>query len=317
MKTTGNEMAAASAMMVEAMQAVTNTQQGHPSGSMQEGEVYNMTSGLLPCVCVAMYETVLSPQVFEENLNDGEAEFFYNVVCWDDWKKALTEASQEYLDRNVVEDLKKYGLVSIEAESIWSPKYYNYHQDELCMNITMRKDWQDIMRTKVEEWRDREDVKEYIHENWRSYSGYVNFMPESLDEILTEDNEDRQLAAFLTLAMVVEGVKMDAGDIMDEINDWYMVDFSEYDRVCVIDEYYDVEADAWELLNLWDNDLKWDMLYHDLFDKIGDPWRRTQSLSGKKDPCTTFEANSDGKRMLFWAALNHYTVEDLYEMAAA
>lgn len=311
-----NNMAAASAIMLQAGQAITGS--NNHQQEQKEPERYFMTSGLFSCVCVAMYETLLSPQVFEEHMNDDEEEFYYDTVDWDDWKKALTEAAQDYLDDTVIDVLRDYGLLGIKAQDIWSPKYYNYHQDELEMSINMVAGWQQIMAEKVAAWQDNEAVMRYISKHWRSCSGYVNFMPESLDEILTEDNEDRQLAAYLTLALVAEGVDLDYGNIMEDLY-YRMDDFSDYDRVNVIEEYYGDVNEAQELLALWQDDLKWNELYWDLRNKIGSPWRYDKDcerLDGVKDCGFEWQADSDGKRMLFWAVKQELTVKDLYDMAA-
>ena len=166
--TSANNMAAASAIMLQAGLAITKV--NNHQDEAKEPERYYMTSGLFSCVCVAMYETLLSPSVFEESINDGEEEFYYNTVDWADWKKALTKAAQDYLNDSVIDVLRNYGLLDIEAQDIWSPKYYNSHQDELEMSITMEANWRDIMAEKVAAWQDNEAVKRYISKNWRSCS---------------------------------------------------------------------------------------------------------------------------------------------------
>lgn len=309
-----NSMAAASAIMLQAVSEITAT--GHQD-SQKEPEVYNMTSNLFPCICVAMYDTVLSPNYFLESKNESEDQYMYDTLSWDDWKTELLKVSQSYINSNVIESLKNYGLLNIEACSIWSPKYYNYHNDELVMDVTMKADWQDTMKEKIESWRDRYDVKEYISENWRSYSGYVNFMPESLDEILTEDDEDRQLAAYLTLAMLVEGKLRHHSDILEELH--YSMDekFSDYESVNVLHEYMD-KQEADKLLDLYNNDDSWNELYWSLVEKIGFVWLHEgpDYLLGKKDSDYQFNAKSDGERLLFWAIEKELTVNDLKDMAA-
>jgi hypothetical protein len=186
------------------------------------------------------------------------------------------------------------------------------------MDVTMQQGWKEIMTAKINDWRGRQDVIDYIKKYWRSYSGYVNFMPESLDEVLTEDDEERQLAAYLTLALVAEGTLQDAGDIMEDLY-YRMDDFSGYDRVNVISEYLDDSDEADRMIELWQDDLRWNDLYWNLRDKIGSPWRHDKDcerLSGKEDCGYVWQADSDGKRMLFWAVKNEHTVEDLYDMAA-
>ena len=315
-----NSMEAASAILLQAASGITDVNNGRqePDSEADGGEVYNMTSGLFPCVCVAMYETVLSPQMFEESMNDDEEEFYYDTVRTDDWKKSLTEAAQEYLNDSIIDVLKDYGLINIEAVEIWSPKYYNYHQDELVMDVTMQQGWKEIMTAKINDWRGRQDVIDYIKKYWRSYSGYVNFMPESLDEVLTEDDEERQLAAYLTLALVAEGVNLDCGEIMYDLY-YRMDDFSDYHRVNVVEEYYSNTDEAQELICLWNDDIRWNDLYWDLFNKIGSPWshdKDCERLSGKEDCGYVWQADSDGKRLLFWAIKQELTVKNLQDMAA-
>jgi hypothetical protein len=63
----------------------------------------------------------------------------------------------------------------------------------------------------------------------------------------------------------------------------------------------------------------WNELYWSLRDRIGSPWRHDKDcerLDGIEDCGFSWQADSDGKRMLFWAVKNEHTVEDLYSMAA-
>ncbi len=320
MTTSANNMAAASAILLEAGQAVIDSvknQAQQAAGDAENSRAYYFTSNLFPCVCVAMYETILSPQMFEDDLNEGEEEFNYCTVSLEDWDSELIKVAQEYINDSVIERLKNYGLINIEATDIWHPKYYNYHNDELLMTITMQQDWQSIMAEKVAEWQNNAAVKEYISKYYHSYDGYVNFMPESLAEVLTEDNIDRQLAAFLTLAMVAEGMELNCNNIMEELH-YRMEDFSDYKRLNVIEEYLGSEYQAEELLKLWNDDWEWNNLYWTLVEKKGWIWRQpeTRSLHGKEDYAYSWDADSDGKRLLFWAAQNGYTVNDLKAMAA-
>lgn len=311
-----NNMAAASAIMLQAGLAIADSNRQQQAA--KESEVYNLSSGLFPCVCVAMYETLLSPQFFEDNINEGEEEFSYITVDFDDWKKSLAEAAQDYLKDSIIDVLRDYGLLDIKATGIWSPTYYNFNQDELIMDVTMQQGWQSIMAAKVAAWQDREDVKAYISKHWRSFSGYVNFMPESLAEVLTEEDEERQLAAYLTLALVAEGVNLDCGDIMEDLY-YRMDDFSDYHCYNAIEEHYADTDEADKLLDVWNDDSRWDMLYWSLVEKIGSPWshdKDCERLSGKADPCFGWRADSDGKKLLFWAVKQQLTVKDLQDMAA-
>jgi hypothetical protein len=135
--------------------------------------------------------------------------------------------------------------------------------------------------------------------------------------VLTEDDEDRQLAAYLTLALLVQNQLYSASEIMEDLY-YRMDDFSDYQSANVIDEHYDCEADGWELQKLWNNDTAWNQLYWDLAHTIGFKWLHeadSDELQGIADPCTRYQADSDGKRLLFWAVNHQYTVADLRGMA--
>ena len=309
-------MAQASAIMLQAVTAITTAYQ-EAQEAPKEPEVYNMTSNLFPCVCVAMYETVLSPNFYLEYMNDGDDPYYYTTMDWSDWKTELVKVAQKYIDDNVIDCLQDYGLLKIEADHIWSPKYYNFHQDELNMTISMQQGWQQIMAQKVAEWQDNEAVKKYISTYWHSYDGYINFMPETLAEVLTEDDEDRQLAAYLTLALLVQNQLYSASEIMEDLY-YRMDDFSDYQSANVIDEHYDCEADGWELQKLWNNDTAWNQLYWDLAHTIGFKWLHEgpDYLRGKKDSDYEFRPKSDGERLLFWAVENQLTVDDLRRLAS-
>lgn len=310
-------MAAASAIMLQAVTAITTSHQ-EAQEAPNEPEVYNMTSNLFPCVCVAMYETILSPNFYLESMNEGDDPYYYTTLDWSDWKTELTKQAQEYIDANVIGSLQDYGLLKIEADHIWSPKYYNYHQDELVMTITMQPGWQQIMAQKVQEWQNNEAVKKYISTNWHSYDGYINYMPETLAEVLTEDDEDRQLAAYLTLAMLVEGSLRPYSEVHEWLYEAMNCNFGDYERVNVINEHYDDEAEAEELQQLYANDDQWNQLYWGLAHTIGFKWLHEgpDYLRGKKDSDYQFNAKSDGERLLFWAVENQYTVADLRRLAA-
>ena len=285
-------------------------------------DVFYLNSNLFPLVCVQMYETQLSPSAYEDymrNLDEGEpdGDFTYYVVNYEDWKKELVLVATNYIKQNFLPLLQKYGVESIEGTGIWSPKYYNYTGDALEMTITMKEGWEQTMEESLQKFAEITDCRRYVCENWHSHSGFISFMPKTVEDVLTERDEERRLAAYLTLALVYEDVLEDAGDSLENLWEAGMYEFSDYDHINVLEEYM---GDGYmELIDLYNNDLKWNELYWQLVAKIGFPWLHepeTLSLEGKKDCDYQFNANCDGKRLLFWAAIHQHTVKDLYDMAA-
>jgi hypothetical protein len=183
----------------------------------------------------------------------------------------------------------------------------------------MQQGWQQIMAQKVAEWQNNESVKKYISTNWHSCDGYINYMPETLAEVLTEDDEERQLAAYLTLAMLVEGSLRPYSEVHEWLYDAMSCNFGDYKRVNVINEHYDNEDEAEELQQLYANDDAWNELYWDLAHQIGFKWLHdadSRELVCEGEYYARFHADSDGERLLFWAVNHQYTVADLRDMAA-
>ena len=286
--------------------------------------VFNIDSNLFPLVCVQMYETQLSPMAYEDymrELDKGEpdGDFTYYTVDYSDWKKELVTVATNYIKENFLKVLKKYGVEDIKGTGIWSPREYNFTGDALDMEITMQDGWEAIMERSLQTFSEISDCRRYVCENWHSYSGFISFMPQTVEDVLTESDEERRLAAYLTLALVYEDVLEPAGDSLENLWEAGMYEFSDYDHINVIDEYMNNEYETARLIDLWNDDCRWNELYWRLAEKVGFLWLHepeTLCLEGKKDSGYQFGADSAGKRMLFWAAIHQHTVEDLYSMAA-
>ena len=286
--------------------------------------VFNINSNLFPLVCVQMYETQLSPSAYEDymrELDKGEpdGDFTYYTVDYSDWKKGLVTVATKYIKENFLKVLKKYGVEDIKGTGIWSPREYNFTGDALDMEITMQNGWEAIMERSLQTFSEISDCRRYVCENWHSRSGFISFMPQTVEDVLTESDEERRLAAYLTLALVYEDVLEPAGDSLENLWEAGMYEFSDYDHINVIDEYMNDEDETARLIDLWNDDNKWNELYWRLAEKVGFLWLHepeTLCLEGKKDCDYQFNANSDGKRLLFWAAIHQHTVDDLYSMAA-
>ncbi len=285
---------------------------------MQAGDIkkYDLNSNIFPCICVAMYETILDPAYVKERENEGLDDFYYITFNRDDYKKEMLLQAQEYINDRIISCLKNYGLESIETSDIDSPKYYNYRNDELDMVVSMQAGWKNIMLANIEKWRDSEKINKFISKEWKSYDGYINFMPESLDELINETDQEKQLAAYLTLSLLAENNLKDRYYMLDEFYAFYMCDFTDFKHNFVFEEYLD-KPEAENMLKLWNDDFKFNELYWDLREKIGAPWHyQYNMLESCDDPDLSWNADSDGKRMLFWALKNGYTVNDLYKMVA-
>ena len=94
---------------------------------------------------------------------------------------------------------------SMTFDGIWSPREYNFKNDELELTIVLKADWQktfaDFMQNNYE-W-----LKERIHKDWSSRDGFMSFMENDIDEwprCLFEDGDDRYIECIITYMMYRE-----------------------------------------------------------------------------------------------------------------
>lgn len=184
-------------------------------------EKLRLNTSLFPIADVAMYGTIL---------DSGEMEYYLNMleeeqieINQDKYEKELVYVSSEFIKDNILEPFNKYGTVSIENFSLYKPAYYNYQNDMLCFDVTLSDDFDYIMKKYVSEFAKEEKFKKYIEEHWQSRSGFISFMPESIDEILRPSKHFNmrvhQVAAFLTLCILNEDGLFE--EIDDSINKFY------------------------------------------------------------------------------------------------
>ena len=145
-------------------------------------EKLSLNTSLFPIADVAMYGTILDSGEMEYYLNQDEEDEI--EINQDKYEKELVYVSSEFIKDNVIETFKKYGIVSIDNFSLYSPAYYNYQNDMLCFDVTLSDDFDDIMKKYISKFEKEEKYKNYIEEYWKSCSGFISFMPESIEEIL-------------------------------------------------------------------------------------------------------------------------------------
>lgn len=287
-------------------------------------ESFNLNSELFPCVSVAMYGTELSPVEYESDqcnsmAYDRETLFNYYHLDYDTWKQEILERATVFIKDNVLPRFKKYGVNDIQVEKIWSPRYYNFHNDELEFTVYMESDWRATMHRYLDEFRRSQSDKfvDYILKHFHSCSGFCSLMPTSFPEIEAFADEDRCMAAYLTLCLLNEDCINYANESREDIYEWLSGNTSAGSEINMLSEYLnDDDNEGESYVDLYNNDYALSNLYHDLLARKGYVWRGYNELSGKVDPSVQLQAKNDAMRMIFWAVNNGYTVADLKAMAA-
>ena len=79
-------------------------------------------------------------------------------------------------------------VLSVEGVEMTSPKYYNFETDRLWADVELSDDWQEKMRTFMQE--NAEWLRERIADDWTSYDGFNSYMSNNFDDLSHDEDED-------------------------------------------------------------------------------------------------------------------------------
>ena len=139
----------------------------------------------------------------ELNVNDLD----FNVK---EWENAVATLWCEAINSRLPEC-----VVAFKFECISSSKYYNFSNDKLEAVVEMADNWEEAFRKFMSDNYDW--LANRIREDWTSYSGFMSFMENNIDDwykCLFEDHDARYVECMITYMMYKENNK-----IRDEISD--------------------------------------------------------------------------------------------------
>ena len=300
-----------------------------------------LNTSLCPCIDFTTYDSRLSSVTKEEEYNRGNwhEDFCYTSVSQDSIDEFIVDKAKDYFDFTFCDALKAYGVRSVRVHSVIDkPREYNFQHDALLFDVVMTKDWRKkaFAFLTSEDVQQDEEVIKFIADNWKSYDGFLSYMPESVAELaawfdprysadFSSASDGRALAAYLTIACLKEDILLGG--------DWA---FGEYGIADDLDSWlngktrakttYSFFTDEW--IKLYDDDLAIDTLINDTFQRVGWQWRDYSrgycpdylfDENGEEvsnDEGVRFTPQNDADRFLCWAADNHLSVEDVREIAS-
>lgn len=169
---------------------------------------------LYPFINVGMYHGDCNPDKVladdYEKMSDA-----VNDNNWDNGKYEdfiLKEASKIVTEK-VLPFLKglNLGIEDIKDFSIYSPKFYNYGDDELDFVIVYVDNYIDLFKSKVQELSESGfEFDKFLRDTFKSYAGFSSSMPKSSKELMRglesekEIDIDRACGALITYLMYAE-----------------------------------------------------------------------------------------------------------------
>ena len=145
----------------------------------------------------------------------------------------LTEDDLDFDDANYDKDVMEsfvevWGnhapkfVTDVRFDTLDSPRYYNFRNDQLYAYITLADNWEDEMRHFIalnHDW-----LSEKVHEDWTSYDGFISFMENEIDEWdtnLFNEQDPRYIGTMIGYMMLRENKNIYDDLFMGTMEDIY------------------------------------------------------------------------------------------------
>ena len=166
----------------------------------------------------------------EETSNDTLTDMDFDI----DYKAMFNDLSEQIFDI-ITSDMEKNNLISgAKFEKLVSPKYYNYNNDSINIEVYLNEDNIDTIETILNENKD--SWAEYVKSHFTSYDGFSSYYSNNINN---EDWNLREIIenGYTQLGFILEFILTDVYGINEETI------------------YYDIEFYASEYMELKKNEV--------------------------------------------------------------
>lgn len=167
---------------------------------------------LLPILCPDLYESAISPShVFmwemDELANELPEEInpYDMAIDLDKYLCRLVGYANEVIERDVLPELREYGVTNIIATYFEHPDYYRLwsgRADIIDWTVEVDDSFFSRMETELRAFCADEEAQAYCREHWSDYPGFWSYMPDTVEKIIEGwdyFSEVRQQSAYLSL----------------------------------------------------------------------------------------------------------------------
>jgi hypothetical protein len=201
-----------------------------------------LNTNLFPIISVAMYGTYLDPDsmfdsyMIESDKEEGyihfDLDYFWSNFQYDKYRLAIQDRAHSFINGKHSENNV---WVLIKAGEIYSPKYYNFSNDEIDLDVTFSKS-----KVLNEVNKNITKFNEFLKERYSSCDGFNSFTANNYIEWLEDYNEDKDTAVGAVLTYLFqETIEENREGFIQHVCDDYMdyrefVDFEEHDEEVVV-----------------------------------------------------------------------------------
>ena len=155
-----------------------------------------LNSNLFPIISVAMYGTYLEPDsmfdsyMIESDKEEGyihfDLDYFWENFQYDKYRLAIQERAHSFINGKHSENNV---WVLIKAGEIYSPKFYNFSNDEIDLDVTFSKS-----KVLNEVNKNITKFNEFLKERYSSRDGFNSFTANNYIEWLEDYNDEKDTA---------------------------------------------------------------------------------------------------------------------------
>ena len=201
-----------------------------------------LNTNLFSIISVAMYGTYLDPDsMFDSYMIESDKEegyihfgvdYFWDNFQSDKYKQAIKERAHSFINGKHTENNV---WVLIKAGEIYSPKYYNFSNDEIDLDVTFSKS-----KVLNEVNKNITKFNDFLKERYSSRDGFNSFTSNNYIEWLEDYNNDMDTAIGAVLTYLFqETIEENRENFIQHVCDDYMdyrefVDFEEHDEEVVV-----------------------------------------------------------------------------------
>ena len=201
-----------------------------------------LNSNLFPIISVAMYGTYLDPDsmfdsyMIESDKEEGyihfDLDYFWDNFQYDKYRLAIQERAHSFINGKHSENNV---WVLVKAGEIYSPKYYNFSNDEIDLDVTFSKS-----KVLNEVNKNITKFNEFLKERYSSRDGFNSFTANNYIEWLEDYNDEKDTAIGAVLTYLFqETIEENRENFIQHVCDDYMdyrefVDFEEHDKEVVV-----------------------------------------------------------------------------------
>ena len=186
---------------------------------------FRTTTNIVPIIDVGTYDSLLSwdgmwePDAYSERHDEG------NYVCddydSDKFKKKIVSTANDIFKREAERGdlLQEYGVKSIVATSMMSPREYNFMTDWLNLEVTVEDDFLDRAEEAIFNPEYRKAIDDCIRDNWCSRDGFSSMMPCTVSNGNHGPGEIYDDPYLHDMHNVIQGLR-EGNDNFDSLRNW-------------------------------------------------------------------------------------------------